>query len=349
LACPQNNLELRVLGLSARATITERGAVLLGDSVACDAFDENRPLRVVTHAHADHLVGLKRSLRSCEKVLMTTATRDLAEVMNGPLALRESPVETLDYGETLHYGDEHVTLVKADHILGAAQVLVEDASGNRIAYTGDFRLDGTPVLDCDVLVVEATYGNPSCRRSFGVDVKELLVSMVEKRLRDGVVYVFGYHGKLQEVMHILHSADVSVPFVMPERVFHVSTVCGQHGMRLGCLTLSTEKEGRELLDGNLPCVAFYHMNSRGSVGLDGSRICVSGWEFHSPCRQIGVREHVVALSDHSDFNGLIEYVRRSAPKRVVTDNYRVSHGETLAREIRRRLGIPAVAMPVSRA
>jgi predicted metal-dependent RNase len=54
---------------------------------------------------------------------------------------------------------------------------------------------------------------------------------------------------------------------------------------------------------------------------------------------------LVALSDHSDFNGLIEYVRRCKPKRVVTDNYRVSHGVTLAREISRRLGIPAVAMP----
>jgi putative mRNA 3-end processing factor len=325
--------------------VTQRGAVLLGNSVACDAFDENRPLRVVTHAHADHLVGLKRSLRNCEKVLMTAATRDLIEVINGSLALAEGPVETLDYGETIQYGDERVTLVKAEHILGAAQVLVEDAEGTRLAYTGDFRLDGTPVLDCNTLVVEATYGNPSCRRPFKLNVKELLVSMVEKKLRDGAVYVFGFYGKLQEVMQILHSADVSVPFVMPERVFHVSQVCERHGMQLGCLTQSTTKEGRELLDENLPCVAFYHMNSRGNVGLNNSRICVSGWEFHSPCRQIGYREHLVALSDHSDFDDLIEYVRRSKPKHVITDNYRVSYGETLAKEINKRLGIPASAMP----
>jgi putative mRNA 3-end processing factor len=333
-------------GLTANAVVTQRGAVLLGDSVACDAFDETRPLRVVTHAHADHLIGLSRSLRSCEKVLMTKATRDLTRVMNGQLALDDGSVEILDYGETIEYGEERVTFAKANHILGAAQVLVEDADDNRVAYTGDFKLDGTqPLLDCDVLVVEATYGSPSFRRSFELDVEELLVSMVEKRLRRGTVYVFGYHGKLQEVMQILHRADVSVPFVMPERVFHVSKVCEQHGMQLGCLALSTEKEGKELLDGNLPCVAFYHMNSRGSVGLDGSRICVSGWEFHSPCRQIGDKEHLVALSDHSDFNGLIEYVRRCKPKRVVTDNYRVSHGVTLAREISKRLGISAVAMP----
>jgi putative mRNA 3-end processing factor len=342
---PRELLELGGKGVSAKASVTERGAVLLGDSVACDAFDADSPLRVVTHAHADHLVGLRRSLKSCEKVLMTAATRDLVEVMNGSLALNDGSVEALDYGETIEYGDERVTLVKADHILGAAQVLVEDAVGNRVAYTGDFRLDGTPVLDCDVLVVEATYGSPLCRRSFEVDVRELLVSMVEKRLREGSVYVFGYHGKLQEIMQILHGADVSVPFVMPERVFRVSKVCERHGMRLGSLTPATDKEGKELLDGNLPCVAFYHMNARNSVGLNGSRICVSGWEFHSPCRQIGEREHLVALSDHSDFDGLIEYVRRSKPKRVVTDNFRVSHGATLAREISRHLGIPAVAMP----
>ena len=168
--------------------------------------------------------------------------------------------------------------------------------------------------------------------------------MVEKQLRDGTVYVFGYHGKLQEVMQILHNADVSVPFVMPERVFNLSKVCERHGMQLGCLTLSTREEAREMLNGNLPCVAFYHMNSRGTVGLGASRISVSGWEFQSACRQIGHKEHVIALSDHSDFDGLIEYVRRSKPERVITDNFR-SNGESLAREINKRLGIRAVAMP----
>lgn len=333
--------------LSGKAEVSKRGAVLLGDSVACDAFDADRPLRVVTHAHGDHLGGLRRSLRSGKRVLMTAATRDLIGVVNGSLPLKDDRVELLGYGETFVCGEEQVSLVKADHILGAAQVVVEDAKGNRVAYTGDFKVDGTePLLDCDTLVVEATYGTPSFRRSFKVDVHELLVSMVEKRLRHGAVYVFGYHGKLQEVMQILHRADVSVPFVMPERVFRVSKVCEAHGMKLGCLALSSEKNGRELLEENLPCVAFYHMNARRSVGLVGSsRICVSGWEFHSPCRQIGEHEHLVALSDHSDFNGLIEYVRRCRPKRVITDNYRVRHGATLAIEIKKRLGISAVAMP----
>jgi putative mRNA 3-end processing factor len=331
--------------LAERALVTKSGAVLLGDSVACDAHDASRLLRVVTHAHADHLYGLRSSLRRCEKVLMTKATRDLTETLNESLKLKDlAVVKTLDYGKVLEYGDEKISLIKAQHILGAAQVLVEDAGGIRIVWTGDFRLDGTPVVDCDVLVLEATYGSPSCRRNFDVDVRELLVSMIEKRLRGGTVYVFGYHGKLQEVMQILRDADVEVPFVMPERVYEVTKVCEQHGMRLGCLSLSTDNEGHELLDANLPCVAFYHMNSRQHVGLRNARICVSGWEFHLPCRQIGDREHLVALSDHSDFDGLIEYVKRSKAKQVITDNFR-SNGDALAREINKRLGVSAVAMP----
>ena len=332
--------------MSLRAQVTKNGAVLLGDSVACDAFDADRPLRIVTHAHADHLGGLRKSIKCCQKVLMTKATRDLAETLNDQLKLKNAPIETLEYGKSLQFGNEKITLTRADHILGAAQVLVEDAGGIRIAYSGDFRIDDTPVVESDVLVIEATYGSPSCRRNFDVDVRELLVSMIEKRLRGGAVYVFGYYGKLQEVMQLLRDSDIEVPFVMPQRMYDVTNVCKKHGMNLGCTTLSTEADGHELIDGNLPCVAFYHMNARGYEGLQNSRICVSGWEFNTPCKQIGDREYLVALSDHSDFDGLLEYVKRSHAKQVITDNYR-SHGAVLAKEILKRLGISAVAMPRS--
>ncbi|MDH5374659.1 MAG: MBL fold metallo-hydrolase [Candidatus Bathyarchaeota archaeon] len=328
-----------------KATVTIRGAALLGKYVACDAFNKSMPLRVVTHAHADHMMGLRQSLRTCEKVLMTNATKDLIDVMRGPLFLMGGFVETLDYGRTLQHEEERITFFRADHILGAAQVLVEDAEGTKIVFTGDFRIDETPVLDADVLVMEATYGSPACKRSFGKNVRSLLVSLVEEGLKQGTVYVFGYHGKLQEVMQILHRARVSAPFVVPERVFHVSKVCERHGMRLGRFILSVEKEAKELLEGNAPCIAFYHMGSRRKVGLGSFRVYVSGWEFGSPCRMVADKEYVVALSDHSDFDGLIEYVRRSKPTLVITDNFRFGHAGTLANEIRKRFGISTLALP----
>jgi putative mRNA 3-end processing factor len=73
---------------------------------------------------------------------------------------------------------------------------------------------------------------------------------------------------------------------------------------------------------------------------------VSGWEFSFPRRQVAPNEHVVALSDHADFKELLEYVRESKPKLVITDNYRVGGAKALAHEIEKRLAIPAKALPV---
>jgi putative mRNA 3-end processing factor len=331
--------------LQEKASITENGAVLLGKHLACDAYEANRPLRAVTHAPADHLQGLQQSLKKCKKVIMTKATRDLIDAMQGPSYLKRGRVQALDYGQTITYDDEHVTLHKADHILGAAQVMVEDAENKRIVFTGDFRIDETPVLDSDILVIEATYGSPHCRRRFHKDAKNMLVSLVEKALKQGPVYVFGYHGKIQEIMQILNNADINVPFIVPENVFHISRVCEKHGMRLGKLVLSNELEAFELHEKRTPYVGFYHMQSRNRIGLDNFRITVSGWEFYSAIRQTGEKEYLAALSDHSDFDGLLEYVRQSKPKLVITDNSRVRYGETLAKEIRKHLGISAVALP----
>jgi putative mRNA 3-end processing factor len=254
-------------------------------------------------------------------------------------------VKTLSYGETLTIEDESLTLHRADHILGAAQVLVEDEEGTRCVYTGDFRLSQTPVIEADVLVIESTYGNPFQVRPFEKIVESALISLVESGLKRGPVYVFGYHGKLQEIMQILHQNKVKAPFILPETVFRASKICERHGMHLGKYILSSEDEAKTMIEKKDPYVAFHHMNSRRYVSREAFRISVSGWEFNSPKRQVADNEHVVALSDHADFDGLLRYVKESNPKLVITDDYRVGNAKVLAREITKRLGIKAKPMP----
>jgi len=329
-----------------KATVTRKGAVLLGKHVACDAFDETRPLRVVTHAHSDHMLGLRQSLKQCEAAVMTPATKDLIDAIKGPRFLLTGNVKTLDYREALPYEDERLTLHYADHILGTAQVLVEDGDGTRILYTSDFRISRTPVVEADVLVLEATYGNPYRVRPFGIMAEGILVSLVEQGLKRGPVYVFGYHGKLQEIMRILYEAKVKVPFVVPEKVFQVSKVCERHGMRVGRRLLLFSDEGAQsMLCQREPCVVFYHTSSRGKVGKEGLRIYASGWQFVKPWQKIGEGEYRVALSGHSDFNELLYYVEKCRPKIVMTDNHRSGDAFVLAREIEKRLNIPARPVP----
>ncbi len=328
-----------------KASINNKGAILLGKYVACDSLDDSRPLRVVTHAHYDHLNGLQHSLRRCEAVIMTPATKDLLEAMRGRWSLRSDNVKALDYEEPFIHEDEKLTLRFADHILGTAQVLVEDAEGTRILYTSDFKLPRTPIIDVDVLVIDATYGNPMQVRPFERIVENALVSLVERGLKQEPVYIFGYHGKLQEVMQILRNARVGAPFIVPEKVFRISEICEKHGMNLGKYHLFSEGEAQSMFKKKDAFVAFYHMNSRRYIGSDAFRILISGWEFSSPRRQIGDNEHLIALSDHSDFKGLLHYVRESRSKLVITDNYRVGAAKTLAKHIEKRLKIPARALP----
>jgi putative mRNA 3-end processing factor len=329
----------------SKAGVTERGAIFLGKHVACDAFDEARPLRIVTHAHSDHMLGLRQSLMRCESLVMTPATKDLIDVLMGPLFLMMGNVKSLGYNEPLGFRDETLELHYADHILGTAQVLVKDAEGTRILYTSDFRIRDTPVIEADVVVIEATYGNPNRVRKFDDSIEDLFVSLVETGLKQGSVFVFSYHGKLQETMQILHEAGVRVPFVMPEKVFYVSKICERYGMRLGRFLLSTSEQGKAVLDDGGPCVAFYHIGSRKHVGEAAFRVCVSGWEFASACKQIGEKEYNLALSDHSDFNGLLRYVEESKPKLVITDNFRIGDAQVLAQEIQKRLGIRSLSLP----
>ncbi len=327
-----------------KADVTDKGAILLGRHVACDAH-ETRPLRVVTHAHADHMNGLQQSLKNCNTVVMTPATKDLIDVLKGSRFLLKGNVKAIEYDKPLTYDDERLTLHRVDHILGAAQVLVEDAEGTRILYTGDFRIADTPVIQSDVLVIEATYGNPWRTRSFEHQAKHSLISIVEKGLKQGPVYVFGYHGKLQEVMQILHEARIKAPFIMPERILQVSQIHQKHGARINRPLFSTAHQIQSTLQEETQYVAFYHMNWRKKAGLDKFRVCVSGWEFNSLCRQTGEKEYVVALSDHSDFKGLLEYVMQSKPKLVITDNYRAGDAEALAKQVEKQLGIKAKALP----
>jgi putative mRNA 3-end processing factor len=156
--------------------ILNNGAVLIGNNFVCDAH-ANRPIRIVTHAHIDHASELNKSFLDCKHVIMTPATKELIETLyRFPFSKFNDKVILLNYKETFEFSDEKVTLFNVGHIIGSAQVLVE-TKGERIVYTGDFRLPEAEIISSDILVMEATYGNPRCLRPFKNRVEVELKSL----------------------------------------------------------------------------------------------------------------------------------------------------------------------------
>lgn len=54
----------------------DTSAIVVGESFAIDGFAE-KPVRVISHAHYDHIVGLKDSILYSKQIVATPPTHDL--------------------------------------------------------------------------------------------------------------------------------------------------------------------------------------------------------------------------------------------------------------------------------
>jgi hypothetical protein len=91
-------------------------------------------------------------------------------------------------------------------------------------------------------------------------------------------------------------------------------------------------------------IRFYGMGDQFPVQLEtGSSITLSAFmtNFKTPVLEYSDRALRIALTDHADFDGTLEYVKASGAKYVLTDNSRGGHAIELAREIKDRLNIEA--------
>jgi len=302
---------------SLKACIASNGAVLLGKHFTSDAHAADRAIRIVTHAHADHLFGLATSLSVCKRVLATPITRKLIGVLKGRNKAKR--IEGLDYEKPFEYGDERVTLYPARHILGSAQVLLETAEGERILFTGDIKYPPAEVIPADVL------------------------ALVQDTLKGSPVNIFGYHGKIFEVVKILNASDVQEPIVVSGKIAKMLMICQKHGEEFTNFYASNSEEGKKALGSNH--IGVYHVGASKWMEDNKPQIILSGWQFDSSCRRIGKNKFQVALSDHSDFNELMDYVANCRPGLVIADGARAGEAPTLSRQIRERLGIEAVSLP----
>lgn len=339
----------RLKELESIVGITRRGAVLLGKNFAVDG-PEKRPVRVITHAHSDHLIGLEESLQYSSMIIATPATIELIlelyRLSTTYRVLYKQKAVPVDYDQEVNVNGEKLVLLYSNHILGSAQVLVE-TNGYRLGFTGDFRIKNTPIMrDLDVLVIEATYGSPRTVREFKDEVEEYIVDTVLDGLnRDEPVRIYGYHGKLQEIMVLLRSKGIKEPFLMPPKIYRITKIATKYGYSIDNFYNTNTSEAREIKKTGR-YILFQHMMMASRRNLDkGVNIVLSGWEFSAPIKKIDRNTWLIAYSSHADFNELLEYVEQAEPRVLIVDNSRESYAIEFANEVSKRLGIPAIVLP----
>ncbi len=280
-----------------------------------------REAAVVSHAHSDHA-------RRHRHAILTGETLALA-----PGPRRPHAAQVAAYGVPAALGAATVTLVPAGHMLGSAQVLVENA-GARLLYTGDIKLrrpagaPPTAIPAADVLVIESTYGHPGFRFPDPDAMVERIALWCRRALDASVTPVLLAHalGKAQEVMLAL--AAYGFEFALETRC--VPFALGYEA--LGVTLPPWIELGDEPIPGRVVIAPPVGKDEIRRLGRYRTAL-ISGWaQDPSFWRRFGA-DTAFPLSDHCDFDELVAVATASGAERVYT-----VHGfvEDLARHLRRR-------------
>jgi Cft2 family RNA processing exonuclease len=264
-----------------------------------------------------------------ELALCTPATAQLYQHRLGARAVLE-----LAYRTPTEWAGLRLTTYPAGHCLGSAMLLAEDGEKS-LLYTGDFKLaasvtsERAEVPRADILVLESTYGDPQYRFAPRESLVAELVEVVRRALaaeKTPIIEAYSL-GKAQEVTRLL--TDHGIPVLQHRTVYEVSCVYERCGMPLGRFALF---EGLPLEGHALVVPPGKHRGS-GLQGVRRScRIAVTGWALGGGWFRRSGFDHAIPLSDHADFDELLEAVTRVEAKEIYC-----THGpKSFVEELRRR-------------
>jgi putative mRNA 3-end processing factor len=301
-----------------------------GTSVVVDATDPDGDAVLVSHAHGDHLYD-----DPPDEVICSTATADLAAVRRDGQPTRTATLP----------GEGRIDLLDAGHVAGSRAAVVTDPDGTRYCYTGDVTtrdrlyLDGFEPPDADVLIVEATYGEPGYVFPPQSALESEIVDFFADTRRP--VLAFGYAlGRAQTLQLLAERAGCRV--TVSDAIARLNAVIERH------TDAAFPAERYDDLDEIEPGdVVVLPAGLSGRDWVD--RLCertdavtagFSGWAVDDSYRFRGGYDETFVLSDHCDFSELVELVEAVDPERVYT-----VHGstETLASELTSR-GFDAQAL-----
>jgi len=295
--------------LGNRVAVRLKNSIILFDPKVADFFS------FVSHSHIDH-----SPYHVFSPIYATKETIDLLRVADPFLDAKE-----VKLNKWYDFDDFRVKFLSAGHILGSSQILVE-IEGKSILYSGDISLESNPtcrpigIEQADILIVEATYGNPNFILPRKEEVVEKFLKWVRKRLFEGKRVIIGAYqiGKSQEVIKILNEEGI-VPKVT-ETIRRYSEVYKKNGVKLEF----TSEESDVLIKP----IQLIRKNEEACV--------MTGWVNFGFFNTFGF-----PLSDHADFNQLLEFVELVCPKKVICIH---GYAKELAHSIRKKLGINAVSL-----
>ena len=262
----------------------------------------------VSHAHIDHMHTPSKN----ERVIASEETRELAMARG------------YDLGDTVEVA-EGVELMDSGHILGSRAIRIQD----EVYYTGDASgrarafLGKCKTRQARILVMETTYGVPEyvfpSTAKLVKDVNGLIASAYD---RGAPVVLMGYPlGKAQLLSYFFSSWE---PIYYHESVDTMNSIHMAHGIRLKPGRRFDPARDQDRLPRG-PWVMVSPMSSGRSRLMAHLKkeygavlVAFSGWALGPGYRYTMGADYSFPLSDHCDYQELINLVQAVSPELVYT-------------------------------
>ncbi|MEI9863299.1 MAG: ligase-associated DNA damage response exonuclease [Limisphaerales bacterium] len=267
---------------------------------------------VITHAHSDH------ARAGSANYLCATPGREVLQERLGA----EAKIETLDYGATITRNGVKISLHPAGHILGSAQVRVE-WRGEVWVVSGDYKTEAEKTcapfepVRCHTFVTECTFGLPIYHWRPQTEIFSQINSWWRENQDEGrMSVVFAY--SLGKSQRLLSGIDATIgPIFVHGAVAKFLPLYANAGIALPPV-LRAEPETIRAAEGRGLVIA--PASTDGSPWLrkfgTASKAFASGWMQVRGARRRRALDRGFILSDHADWNGLLETIDATGAERI---------------------------------
>ena len=260
----------------------------------------------VSHAHSDHLPS-----KNGGTILSSIETNKIAHLRGFTM---QNHLEFLD----------DFKMIDSGHILGARGLLFDD-----IFYTGDICtrnrgfLQAAKIPKCKTLITECTFGLPEFLFPTVDEIKKQVNELISELYAKGIpVILMGYQlGKAQTITQLF---DHWEPLYFHDSVKEMNSLHNQLGVSLNDGMGHSEAEKQGLLEKKpwvmvapmLPNKNKFIQEMKSKYGA--ITIGFSGWAQSSKFSFGRRTDYSFPMSDHCDFNELVNMVQESGAEQVYT-------------------------------
>ena len=289
---------------------TERGIYCAAADVYLDPW---RPVdkAIISHGHADHSrAGHKKYI---------THHRNIPIIKH---RLGSISVSGKEWGESFSINGVKFSLHPAGHIIGSSQIRVEH-KGEVWVFSGDYKTedDGLATVyepvKCNTFITECTFGLPAFKWMPQDQVCEEINQWWAENRSEGLTSVlFGY--SLGKAQRLLHSLDPSIGKIYTHAaVENLNEVIRPMASLPETIRITKDTTKKELA-GNL---VIAPPSAHGSPWLRKMvpyvTATASGWMTFRGARRRRAIDKGFVLSDHCDWQGLLESIKATGANRVI--------------------------------